>query len=240
MIGEIDFLPASYHRARFKKRRRVWQRGVCFALCAMVGLGVLGERLRQARLEARFDELQEQAHLATAPLRGADAMRREIARLDAKADLLANLQLRIPASGVTSTVVSSMPEHVSLTRLELAYRPISQKRDETARAGKGGGAAPTFESVELADLAKLVEERRQTQPTVRLEGVAPDDQAIAEFLSNLNGCAAFANVRLVFTDGHTHQGQPVRRFEMELEVLRPGLRAAAAKTANAGELEVVR
>lgn len=216
---DIDFLPSRYWRERDQRRRAVFRRGMLAVVLALMTVGAVGQRQMRGRLEQTRDSLHAHAQRMTAQLETPDRLRERIAALDDKANLLTWLHLRVAPTRLLATISRALPQYVSLHELDLR----SEARGSsglTPPAGDATGKPALPESPLRKDLETLQADSARRVWCVNLSGQAPDDRAIAQFLTRLKQSGLFAEVTLLYTDRQTWAEGDIRRFAARLE-LRP-------------------
>jgi Tfp pilus assembly protein PilN len=240
MLPEIDFLPASYRQNQLKHRRQTWRGVVAVAFVALAGLGTFAQYRIHGRLEASRESMQSHAEQMTSQLDNADELYRRIRDLDAKANLVTRLRVRVPPTRILADVTSVLPEFVSLTEFRMNIETSSAKAEEKPKRGPAAQNAATDISPQAADLARLDEIDRRSTHVVSLRGLAPDDVAVSKYLAALERTGNYDQVQLLFTDHYTIRGQELRSFGIRLEVRkpRPGITPAvqpASESADRGK-----
>lgn len=228
MPPQIDFLPKSYHDRRQRRHRSLWRQGMLSIVALLVVAGVWGQKQRLKRLDQDRIQLLAQAQAMQSQTSEAAALRREIEQLDARANVRALVRLRVPATRILAAVTESLPAFVALAELRTAWepdQPPAQRSTKGAAAASAGGSRPAASELEL-----LRQELVQNRLTVSLVGTAPDDVAIAAFLTALGRSSVFEEVRLVYAVEEHERGYSRRRFDIKLRVRRPQP-AAVASTA---------
>jgi len=224
MIESIDFLPADYHRRRQRSRKTYWRSAVFFVFILLVGAGAVRRHLNRCQLEATRDRLQRQADRMVSQLQSADALKAEIRRLETRSAVIAMLRYRAASTGILQAVTNTLPRYTRLARIQLGREKITKqirsRVPRSRRTGRKSGQAD--KSSQQLDLEQLKTADRDTRLFVTLEGIAPDDVAISQYLAALEATGVPQTVQLLFTDRYVDHGLPVRRFEIRLRVRRVG------------------
>lgn len=221
MIQNIDFLPATYHQSRQRKQKRIWRRGVLVLFLGLIGVGTLTQWKQHHRLIRTRDELQQQGRKMLQQLESPAAVQARIQHLETRADLVTALRLRVPPTRILASLTDCLPEFVSLTELRLQSDTRPQPRSAASapphpRAEKKE-EQPDASPVEI-DLKQLQEQQDRQARYVTLNGIAPDDLSISQFLANLQQSRTFDEVRLQYTNEHRHGEHLLRAFGMRLRV----------------------
>ena len=221
----IDFLPASYRQTRHRHQRKVLRRSALVVFLLLIVAGTFGQRHSRKELERRRDELKTNATHMIAQLGSPDAIKTEIARFDAHANLLTFLRLRVPPTRVLSTVTNSLPQHVMLTEFNMKFENAPAPVVPAGRQAPGQDAA-AIEAAKLKppvekDLADLQKTANDTMLVISINGIAPHDTAIAQYLAELQRTGVFSHVTLLYTDQHEIEDWKMRRFGMRLRARTP-------------------
>ncbi|MBW3540252.1 MAG: hypothetical protein KY476_08275 [Planctomycetes bacterium] len=219
MSYDVDFLPAGYRQERGRRHDRRWRWAVVVVLLALLAAGAIGQRQKLARAEDDLRRLEQTAQQMRTQLQTAEASSARLQVAEARAELAARLQHRICATRLLAAIAGSLPDDVTLSRLELLEERVASdsRRPRTPSRTEASVQKPPHQ----LDLDDLSSRRRETAGVVVLEGVAADDVAISRFLSGLAGTALFDEQRLVFTDSYELQGASFRSFEVRLQVRSP-------------------
>lgn len=163
----------------------------------------------------------------TAQLENPESLRKQIQELDARANLLTFLQVRVPPTRVLAALTNPLPPFVTLNEVSLKNETV------TVLAVPGelppAAAAKTVTNPHQADLQRLVDQAKSSELVVTVSGIAPDDVAIARYLAALQDQKLFREVKLLYTDEHTLLEHPRRRFGLRLTLRRPA-KVAPAET----------
>lgn len=218
MTQHIDFLPDSHRRKRKRRRTMRWRQSVAVVFLVIVAAGGVQQRRERIRLEGERDRLARQATSMDGQLTDPALLRGRISALDLRAELATHLRLRTPPTRVLYAVTNSLPRFVSLTEFRSVF---SGQVSGSKRARRPGTKkpAPAGSAVET-DLAKLRKTVRERPLVVTVKGLAADDLSISRFLAKLQNNPTFDEVRLLYTDAAEFEGNPMRGFEIRLQVRR--------------------
>ena len=223
MGQEVDFLPDSYHRNQRRREKKIWRCSLAVMFLALIVLGTTGQRRELIHLQQNRCDLQKQVSDATAQLAKPDELRKEMAHLDAKADLVTHLRLRVPTTRILAAVANSLPRFVALTEYRSTRDTIDSKsssRPQPPKKKQDEANTPEKQPEQL-DLEQTQENAQRTGLFVSLVGIAPDDVAISRYLATLEATGIFDEVQLLYTDQHAHGDHRLRKFEVRLRVKKP-------------------
>ncbi|MEM1027098.1 MAG: hypothetical protein AAGJ38_03355 [Planctomycetota bacterium] len=208
-MSDINFLPQSY-RQRIRRRVRRLREGISVVM-VVIGLGVWwaydANELIELQGASRFAEDRLSAALSTEQMVKQLEVRRD--KLMDQRRLQREIRVPIRHHQIVRVLGGLFPESVTLTRLSLVndrpeptpYVAPSQKKDNVRK--------PSFGSRDQAP--------SQVQPDrvlVELEGLAPDDLAVAEVIAELSGHALFDGVKLHTSKYLETRGVAARSFRI--------------------------
>lgn len=222
MVPSIDFLPATYHVQRQREHKTLWRRMMVLFFLVLAALGTWQQRDLRRKLEARRDELQSMAAGLLQPVQAQSSLEQQLNELETRALLLTTLGLRVPMTRVLTAITNSLPELVSLSdcHAETGLKETAGKKPFATSpvpvANKDKTPSP-FES----DLAELRKAAELSATMLTLNGIAPDDLAISQYLVTLRETGLFERVTLSFTGQHPVREETWRKFEVRLQVKNP-------------------
>ncbi len=233
-VTVLDFLPDSYRRRRAQQQRRKLRRwAVAVALALMVAGGV-EQRRRIEDLRAQQALLRQQHELVLRRLPDPRELRQTLKRLEAQANLVNYLRLRVPPTRLLACITNTLPPYVSLAELHVEYETAPRAADGAAtpprakpaasKTGKATASQPE-QPQETAlpsesDIRRLLEDAERYRTVIVASGMAVDDLAVSRYLANLEQTGLFEDVRLVFTREQSVFDHPRRAFEMRLTLKR--------------------
>lgn len=216
-VDDIDFLPAGFHDRQRQRRARGWRWGFAAAFVGLAGLGLAGNYLQHARLQAHRDRLAPQAQAVADLDRQTADLRNRIESLGLKADLRARLRLQPATTRLLAAVAAPLPPHVTLTDLHFGEEVAAEIVPASSQAAQASDQPPQPPVRQDLDRLAVASDRRSVL-TVR--GLAPDDAAVSDYLAGIGRAGLFDRVRLLFTDRHDYHGHELRAFSVELRVRR--------------------
>lgn len=229
----IDFLPASYKQTRHRNQRKVLRRSALVVFLALIVAGTIGQRHSRTLLERRRNELKSNAERMIAQLGSPETLKQDIARFDAQANLLTYLRLRVPPTRLMSTITNSLPLHVTLTEFYMKFENVPVVAAPAGRQAPGQDAAAAAQAAKdkppiERDLADLQKAASDMMLVVSINGIAPHDTAIAQYLAELQRTGIFSHVTLLYTDQYEIEDWKMRRFGIRLRVRAPSGRTGAS------------
>jgi Tfp pilus assembly protein PilN len=222
-IQQIDFLPPTYLQNRLRKRKMLWHRGAAAVFLLGIIAGTIQQQRTRLALLSRRDQAQQESARMLEQLGKPEPLQEQIRRLDARANLVTYLRVRVPTTRVLAAASNHLPPYVRLTRLELKRESLPAAALTLPKPPTTSGAAKDEAKLpEQLDYEKLNAAAAETAQFVLLDGVAPDDVSIARYLAALQRDGLFADVKLLFTEEHVQFGHRLRQFGLRLKLHAPG------------------
>lgn len=233
-MNVLDFLPDSYRQRRAQRQRSKLRRwAVAISLALMLAGGVEQQRkIEELRGQQALLHQQHQQFLLRLPDPG--ALRQTLKRLEAQANLVNYLRLRVPPTRLLACITNTLPRYVSLAELHVEYETASRPATSRANAPPARAAPTTKQRVAArqpdrpeepalpseSDIKRLLEDAERYRTVITVSGMAIDDLAVSRYLANLERTGLFEDVRLVFTREQPVFDQPRRTFEIRLTLKR--------------------
>jgi Tfp pilus assembly protein PilN len=218
-MSTINLLPEDYVRRSARRRANV----MCLVLFAISMAAVVTAALVSERSSRHTRQVRDQVDDAyTYAARQIQQMQQLEARKQsmlAKAEAISSLLERVPRSHLLGVIANAMPENTSLTRLDLDTKRLVVAAPAPA-AGKS--EASKFDALSAARSAKAL----PSVVTLELTGLAGTDVEVARLIANLARNPLIAAVDLIYSQEKIIDKQPVREFQVHLE-LRTGADALA-------------
>lgn len=222
MISEIDFLPESYKLARARRKRKQWRVVAMLVALLMIAAGSIRQRQASVTLAGMRDRLLSNVDRMSAQVKGLPELNDELSRLDSQANVVSLLRCKLPPSRIMQVVTATLPEHVTLTQCRVSVELLPKKPGAATgrreNAPSPTDAKPVNKLPSQKDLESLLKRHDDCAQFVSLNGVAPDDSAIAQYLAALKESGLFSDVTLEFTDVYAASDQPVRRFGVRVRL----------------------
>jgi Tfp pilus assembly protein PilN len=215
----LNFLPDDFLEHRSRCRANIF--------CAIVGAGsllamgaafafVLISMLGMAQLRLLVDQQYQEAVSRIDQLKQLEDQRAGLLR---KVELSMSLLDRVPRSHLLARLVNYLPKQTSLMLVLMKAEEVEVKASEAARkaAAKTGAAADTQTPVGVkrgkSDTVKV------KQFVFRVDGLAPTDVQVAEYLSRLSSDPLFRDVDLKFSEEFPQrEGVTMRRFQLSFRL----------------------
>ncbi len=195
LYHDINFLPVTYTRSietRWTLRRTGWLASVM--LLAISGLMAQQFHSREALRELR-NTYNDQLHSAQNQIDEYARLQREQSGLQKQLAIHRQLKMPIDYSHITGTLASLMPEEITVRVLDLRNDMMS-----ITAAGTDKKTERHFVSIEL-------------------QGVAPSDVNVANFIGQVAGSKLFRNVKMLYSrQGKSDATASMREFCVHMEV----------------------
>ena len=208
-----SFLPDEYVEHRRNRRTSYLVMAMFLVVVASIGGAFLHRHLvlqdalqRQENALSRYETAAEQVQLITELEESRDEM-------IVRAILASALVERVPRSVLLADIIDRMPEGLSLVELDLRSTLVQQPRTPAATGtGRpprrpGRGEACTVDGEETFAVPRY-------SVRLALEGLAPTDLHVSEFLASLNADDLLQGVRLESTEEDLLDDMAMRRFKI--------------------------
>jgi len=234
MINVINFLPNDYMERRGRRRANI----VCLIIggVAVLGLGlVVALALVSMFASAAMRAVVEQQYVdASQQIKQLKDLEERRTGLVHKVELSSDLLERVPRSHLLARLTNCLPQRASLTGLVLKLEDVPVPVQAAAAAEQDKAAAKGGKNAKAAT-AKV------KAWTFRVDGLAPTDVEVAEYMSRLSTDPLFREVDLQFSEEFPYrEGVTMRKFQMSFRLspdaertLGPTVAPAATATAPA-------
>ncbi len=203
-MREMEFLPAWYPRLARRKRMVVLQ--VYMSLLILLGLGVwmvqfhrnvAADRRRLTQLNGQLQDTQQVLHKL-------DELEKLDRQLRVQEEVVEKIGLHVEVTRMMNALDAAMSNDMSLLNLGLEVAE-EQKQITAAPANLAalvsGGAVPVNRVLK-----------------VKVQGVAPTDVELANFLAKLGNNTLFEKVAMNYTRELSQNGHLMREFEISFSV----------------------
>ena len=206
LYTEINFVPDWYVSARRRRRNIGRQTAVLGALVLAMSVFVIQNwRMRDA-VALHHKTLAERVQTSEGQVTEVGKLLKARAELTRQLKIHRQLYQPVSYSQITGTLAHVMPQAVTLRSLEVRTEQVTVAARATAPAKARAGAA--------------ARPATQTYPvvTVEIEGIAPSDGEVANFIGALSSAGLFQTVKMIYARQGTHQNLIARQFRIRLEV----------------------
>jgi Tfp pilus assembly protein PilN len=200
-MRELEFLPEWYPRSRQRKRIVLLQGYMTLLLAAGLGTWlVLVDRNTQtaagalANIETQISQTHQEMHQLEEQVTLKD-------RLLVQREIVQKLGLPVEMSRLLFALDQNLPPQISLTDLSF---------DTQEKLKVAGSLTPVRNAAQGDNIDRRLH--------VRLDGVAPTDTDVANFLTGLAKVSFFDDVVMSFTRDRPQNGQVLREFEVSFTV----------------------
>jgi hypothetical protein len=201
-MREMEFLPAWYPQIRKRKRLVVLQAWATVSLLGGLAAWMLlaGRNTRAA--EANLQAISGQISQTESELQKLDDLLDLQKQLRQQDRVHAKLGLHVEATRMINTLESAMPKEMAVIQLEMEI-------EEQARPVATLADAQAMQQKDPPVIRKL---------KVRLQGVAPTDVDLANFLARLGTTSYFERVAMNYARDRVDNGHVMREFEVTFSV----------------------
>jgi Tfp pilus assembly protein PilN len=206
MIKVTNFLPDDYQERLLRRRANI----VCIAVgggSLLVIGAVLGVMfLAVAGLAATRCLVDQQYQEASKQIEELNQLESRKTGLMHKVELSTALLERVPRSQLLARLTNYLPPKTSLMSISMKMEDVDVKAPEPEKKTPGADTAPKSDKPNLARMKMCV---------FRLDGLAPTDMEVAEYLSRLTADRLFRDVDLQFSEEFPlKEGVLMRRFQL--------------------------
>ncbi len=202
-MKRINFIPDSVPRV--DATGRLWIRCGLFLLAGLILIGSWYVRAHRqiAALDQKLNVLDQQEQIARAVDEKADAGRRQRLKWSKQEILYDRVRMPVPTTSAMAAVAKLMPPVMGLTSFSLIGEPIDPTlpRSKKKRRSSKNRASPTVGPLRLV-----------------LQGVAPNDLSIAEFIGRMDQRPLFVNVELTYSRPVERDTQIAREFQITADI----------------------
>jgi len=214
--GPVSFLPEDYVRGKDEARWNI----ISLLLFGVVMVAVVSAfiltnrrwqsvRVDQEAIRTQFEE--EAVKIAT--LEEIETQRVEM--MD-KASIVAALRDRVPRSLLLAELWRSKPSEATLTKVELEGERVKVRKQDASKPGSKSAVASLRGGKTPAGEDASDNQERFAPPQFRhkltIEGVAKENDQIADYLASLKASPLLLDVELQFINETVLEGQQLRKF----------------------------
>lgn len=205
LYENVNFVPSWYLERRH--RRAVAQRMslLLVALVAVMVMLVVGTWRNGQELRRYHAALTEQIQASQHQESELNKLRCERQALSAQVALNRKLALPIGMSPIVATLAAMTPDSIMLTEVQAMIKTESRTRVITP-----ADQSPNGRAVTRAEPYKIV--------VIELDGVAPTDVEIANYVGRLAAANLFRNVKMLYSRVGQLDQAVTRQFKLTLEV----------------------
>jgi len=220
-MNVINFLPNDYLERRHRQRANLIGLAIAAGTVVALGLIVGVMAIRDFAVSRTRSAIERQYAEASRQIEELTRLEEHKADLLRKVDLSAALLERVPRSLLLARLTNHLPAKTSLMVLTMKLEEVEM--EATPKADKAAEdednpktPRPSPKSGGKKDKANTVKVK---QYAFRLDGLAPTDVEVAEFLARLSADPFFQDVNLQFSEEFSYQeGVRLRRFQLSFRL----------------------
>jgi len=223
-MANINFVPEDYIQNNKSYRTNLMY--LVLLMVVMLGLGssFLVIKMRQRAINVQENAVNARLTQTQEAIKQFEDLQTKRKTMMKTALTTAGLLEPVPRSILLASLTNNLPAGVSLLKLNLVQKEIKQPNTpatkyQAAQAGKT--AAQQQSAVEETSKEKLME------TYIDIEGIAPTDRQVADYIRQLSGSALLDNVALVESKEHKSDDTAFRQFKLSA-VLKKDIRLTAA------------
>jgi Tfp pilus assembly protein PilN len=228
MLNVINFLPEDYQECRSRRRANI----VCLIMAgaSVVVLGlVVGllflSAIGMSAMRALVDQQYRQASLQIEQLKQLETRKADLIR---KVELSTDLLERVPRSQLLARLTNCLPARAGLMGLVMKaeYVQVPVGSAAAAAAGVKAPASGDAQDASKAGAKRGSSGKKGKAETVKIkqwvfhvDGVAPTDMEVAEYIARLGADPLFRDVDLQFSEGFAYkEGVQMRKFQLSFQL----------------------
>ncbi len=222
-IQSGSFLPAEYVKGKSQIRANI----IALMLFTLVLAGVVGAFVvthqRWNRVHAEQELVAQEFEAEATKIQQLKDLEAKRIELIERAEIVTALKDRVPRSVLLGEIIRSIPEGMKLTTIEL-----DGERVKVVAPKKDPKAAPKTKSLKGKAVGKGKDNEKEEKPkpqppkfkfALAIEGVANENDLVADFLSSLKGSPLFGDVELPFIVETTLDKEKYRKFRVTMTLL---------------------
>jgi Tfp pilus assembly protein PilN len=210
-MADTSFLPEDYLEKRLQRRTNF----ICFALFIVVMSAVVGAFLVTDRQRGEVRVMQKQVNgqfeAAAQRLKELTQLQQRKSQMVRKAQVTAVLVERVDRPTILSELINAMPEAVGLTEFNLESKAVKNSRTLAASA--------LDEAKKKAGKTPDEPEAVRTDVSITVQGLAPSDVEVAQFMAALSRCKLFTDLNLAFSEQATVHDVSMRKFRIDMALI---------------------
>jgi Tfp pilus assembly protein PilN len=210
LYQHINFLPAVYLQQRLRRAARLRQGALLSAMILGIAVGVAQTWNYRRALTHQHQTMLDLLATTKAQLTEVDKLEQARTTLARQIEIHRELHQPINYTELLGTLAAHTPEAVSLRRLVVANEKVAVSRPATAEDAAKARAAGLKAPKTVTD--------SQWITRVELDGVAPSDIEVANFIGAVAGSRLFQNVKLTFSRQGVVRRTACREFQVRMEV----------------------
>jgi len=205
--NQLSFLPDDYLARKAQRRTNA----ICAALAVLVMGGSLAAfSMAQKTLKAsetRHAAVENEYAEAAKPIEQFQLLQDKRKKMAHQADLSASLLEKVPRSFILADVTNALPAGVSLLDFTLDAK---RKTPPPLPQSNLDSRAPTPDAKAIAAAPPVFD------VTMKITGIAGNDQQVAQFINKLSKSTLFADVNLVESAEFTQGDDKLRKFQVSM------------------------
>lgn len=198
-MANINFVPDDYIQKKESNRANWMYLFLCLVLLGALGgtFGII--KVQQSRLNKQVRDVAARMLQAQEDIKQVEELQVKRKRMMQTALTAVELLETAPRSVIVASLTNNLPEGTSMSKAQLSekvFRDLLSIRGGTS--AKAGGAKPDTRS----DIY------------LEIEGLAPSDKQVAEYIANLDSCEIFSGVDLIYTKEFKNKRNDASNFRM--------------------------
>lgn len=208
-MRELEFLPGWYPRLRWRRRLMRWQLYLSLVLLLGLGMGMVRFNAALSNERQRVGWLSDKLKDTRQVLAKLDELEKLDTQLKTQQRVVEKIGLHVEATRIVNALEGAMSKDMSLLNLSMEVfeqqrKPASLKElSATVASSAGKEKAPPLVDRTLK---------------VKVQGVAPTDVELGNFLNQLRNNSLFETVNMNYARERAQNGHAMREFEVLFSV----------------------
>ena len=200
-MRELEFLPAWYPQMRRRRRMVVLQSYLMVAVIAGLGfwISLVHRNIRVA--SALENYLNTESSATNQKLSHKDKLKQELAKLQEQVKVFDKLGVHVDSARLVRAIDQAMPPEMSLNSLTMDVDSSLPMPSDGLRSFQSGGDAQVVHRL-----------------NVHVWGVAPNDVAVGNFMSQLSKYSFIDQVAMPSSKERHDSGRLMREFEVTFKI----------------------
>jgi Tfp pilus assembly protein PilN len=213
-MATINFVPDDYVQQRQSSRANVLYLMMLTAMLGAIGVTFGFIKVRQKAVSAELAELDARMKQTQQQMLELEELEKQRVTMMKTMVMTAELLEPIPRSIVLASLTNNLPSGVSLLEFKLQEKEITISKPAPAAAAAPKPGVPGAKAAPQTETA--------IESSLDIQGIAPSDIQVAEYIASLSGSILFNQVALVESKELEIEGIKFRQFRLNA-MLKPHL-----------------
>jgi len=212
MGNQNSFLPEDYLDRKIARRTNLICIGLFLVMIGAIGAAFYVQSRQDEGMRAELIEVNQTFTKRAEQLRQIKELQERQQQMIEKAKVVRQLVERVPRSIILAEMINNMPTALSLLEFDLQTKSAPPVRNLTAL--DRAKAKQTKDKDKKDGKVEIV----PRNVTIKIEGIAQNENQITEFMANLSHHPLFSDVNLAFIENDEIEKTQLFRFGITLEL----------------------